>query len=214
MAWQTNSTFVPLQTVTAERMNVINDNLDTLFPYDAANQIAYSTSSTALGVFDALNNKNKGMFSDGTSWSVGLLPAVNARVYNNANQTIPSGIETTLTWNSEYFDTGDYHSIISNTSRFLIPYTGYYWIGVYFYWVSLTSGHCYIKIKSSSSGIALAWDQRGYLPDSAPPIGTLSTIRDLSAGNYVEAIAYQTSGVDIDLHENSSFMITLLGKAY
>lgn len=43
------------------------------------------------------------------------------RLYKSADQTIASGNNDVLTWNSESFDTDALHSTSSNTSRIVIP---------------------------------------------------------------------------------------------
>lgn len=49
MAWSTHPTIVTGQAWTATDQNTyVKGNLDTLFPYNGTNQVAYSTSSTSL----------------------------------------------------------------------------------------------------------------------------------------------------------------------
>lgn len=54
-----------------------------------------------------------------------------ARVYNSANIALTNGSFTTLTYNSERYDSGGCHSTVSNTSRLTVPASegGLYVIG-------------------------------------------------------------------------------------
>ncbi|MBT3316241.1 MAG: hypothetical protein HN390_16695 [Anaerolineae bacterium] len=70
MPWQTPPNFVPLQTLTDTVMNILSDNLDVLFPYTAAGQIALSTAANALGVLDASGNSGKAIVSNGTTFNL------------------------------------------------------------------------------------------------------------------------------------------------
>ena len=49
-----------------------------------------------------------------------------AVVYSSGNQTITSGVQLTILWNTETLDTGGFHSTSTNTGRFTIVTAAYY----------------------------------------------------------------------------------------
>jgi len=57
------------------------------------------------------------------------LAGIRARVTNSSNISIPDNTNTTLTFNTETFDNGGFHSTSVNTERLTIPVDGVYLIG-------------------------------------------------------------------------------------
>ena len=58
------------------------------------------------------------------------------RVFNNANQSIPTGIATVFAFNSERFDTDAMHDNAVNNSRITINTAGKYAIGANIQWAA------------------------------------------------------------------------------
>jgi hypothetical protein len=126
-------------------------------------------------------------------------------------QTIANNTNTALTFDSEFFDTDGFHSTSTNTSRITIPagLGGYYsivttactWdingtgkrgLGIYKNGASLTSS---LEIIPSASI---------YVSNS------LSTVLNLSAGDYIELYAIQTSGGNLIAYlRNQDYPLTV-----
>lgn len=61
---------------------------------------------------------------------------VGVRATASGNQTISADTDTTVTWDTEAYDSDAFHSTASNTSRITIPsgMDGYYWVTVTVRW--------------------------------------------------------------------------------
>jgi len=135
-------------------------------------------------------------------------------LFNNGNQSISNNTFTALTFNSETFDTNTFHDTSSNTSRITIPagYGGKYLIlGIY-------------VMQQNSTGVRLfRFNKNGSILCNTTTVaatsyeisGSLSTIESLSAGDYIEFMAYQDSGTSLnikgDTQPQTVFSISYLG---
>lgn len=116
-----------------------------------------------------------------------------ARVYNNANISLNGAADTTLTYNSERYDTDAYHSTSSNTSRLTVPTGkgGYYHIGAA---VSLTTGTgepSYVQIKlngMTSIAVATVFNNGSF------EAASVSCDYALADADYVEFLVYVQNG--------------------
>jgi hypothetical protein len=151
-------------------------------------------------------------------------PTPQARVYNSGPPTISHNTTTALTFNSERFDHGDLHSTSSNTSRLTAPVAGLYSaapvaglysVGANFRFAANATGQRYGALRVNGSTV-IAEDM--VLPGSAAvlPRLVLSTIWRLAAGDYVEVLAFQTSGGALDVETSSAtspefWMVRLAG---
>lgn len=70
---------------------------------------------------------------------------------NSVGQTANSGSTTTLTFNSEDYDTDSFHSTSSNTSRLTVPSTGYYLVWTKIRVQGNSSGYRYINFRKNGS---------------------------------------------------------------
>ncbi len=115
------------------------------------------------------------------------------RVYHSTNQIIPSGTTTVLNFNSELWDDGAYHDPTINPSRLTLIISGRYMVTANLCW-----NGPYYKISTTHfrvNGIQLiARDQREIDPGNS--CYTLSTIWSFAAGDYVEIIVSQSSGLN------------------
>lgn len=119
------------------------------------------------------------------------------RVYNSTNISIPGVNITVLTFDSERYDTGGLHSTSSNTSRLTCVVPGKYRI----------FGHC--EYTQNGTGIrGLHIYVNGSLSIAETYVSAISTAHQgmtatteyaLAAGDYVELVAYQSSGGNLDV---------------
>jgi hypothetical protein len=133
-----------------------------------------------------------------------LMPAV--RCYNSSAQTITSGTNQVLTFDTNRFDQGTstpQHSTSSNTSRLTCQQAGIYCINGAIDWVQNSTGDrgCYIRLNGTTY-IALDNRQAGSATD---PRQVVSTLYYLSAGDYVELVANQTSGGNLNVVTQSNW---------
>lgn len=114
-----------------------------------------------------------------------------ARVYNSASISLTTAILTTLTFNSERDDTEAIHDTSTNTSRLTCQTAGTYLISGNVRFATNTSGRRMVQIQLNGTTVI------GF--QSVPPTDAqtnilATTLYKLAAGDYVELIAYQSSG--------------------
>lgn len=119
-----------------------------------------------------------------------------ARAFNSAAQTVATSSETALLFDSEEFDTDDYHSTATNTSRLTIPVSGYYSISGSIRFDTNTTGYRQISIRADGTNFLT---RETASPVSGTPtrlnIGIVACY--LAAGSFVELMALQNSGGDL-----------------
>ena len=136
-----------------------------------------------------------------------------ARVYNDANISIPHNVATALTFNSERWDTDTIHSTTTNTGRLTCQTVGLYFI----------SGHVQFPAGSNVASIQIRLNGTTYIARNNDPQTSssarefsVSTCYSLAAGNYVELLAYQNSGGALNVlyagNYSPEFGMTYLGK--
>lgn len=153
----------------------------------------------------------RGIFVAGTASSSELNDCFDpprARVYNSSAISLTSGTDTTVTFNSERWDTATLHSTAVNTSRFTIGSgdEGFYDIGVNLRFASNATGTRQIGlwVNGVTTGTRIALDRRPAV-SGAPTIFQLTSQWQLAAGDYVEVAAFQDSGGALDLEVGAAY---------
>jgi hypothetical protein len=114
------------------------------------------------------------------------------QVTNSVSQSIASGVETNLTFNSETFDTSSYHSTVTNTDRLTVPTTGYYWVYAKITWANNGTGFRYLFFRKNGTGA-------GQTTINMPVSGAgftqyLGLVISATAGDYFDTRVAQLSG--------------------
>ena len=135
-----------------------------------------------------------------------------ARVYNSANLLIPTATLTTLTFDSERYDTDDIHSIIANTDRLTCKTAGKYLIIGEVQWAINAVG--YRRVFFWLNG-AVNIAHISYLPTAWLSGHTISTIYDLAVNDFVVINVEQTSGGNLNVraaaNHSPEFMMQRIG---
>ena len=134
---------------------------------------------------------------------------VGARVYNSAAISIPNNTATILTFNSERYDTDGLHSVSVNTDRLTCTRSGVHLISASIQFAAAAGGRrqLYFVVTPLLGGAAaVAAEQRTPIGVTAADQITISAIYSLSAGDYVQLVAYQNSGgaLNVDAAPNYS----------
>jgi hypothetical protein len=163
------------------------------------NQVLTADSSTATGL------KWATPASGGTTF-------VGASVYKSGNQSIANNTTTTITWDSEDFDTNAFHDNSTNNSRMTIPvgYAGKYSITGLVSWGSSATGYRLVEIFKNGATAGFMWS--GAM--SAYYAVAVIKILNLAEGDYVEIKGYQNSGGNLNAAgtaAESYFQIQYLG---
>ena len=115
-----------------------------------------------------------------------------ARAHNNANQSIPHNTWTALALNSERYDTDTIHDNVTNNSRLTCKTAGVYSSTgcVYFNTGAISWRGIAIRLNGTTFiGAQLFW--------SGAVAGfyfSVATIYKLAVNDYIELLAYQTTG--------------------
>jgi hypothetical protein len=115
------------------------------------------------------------------------------RLYKSADQTIASGNEDVISLNSESYDTDTFHSTVTNNSRVIAPWDGYYKV-VFEANVNADSSHhngsFLMSLRLNAAGSSVGGSQLESLRYSGHATGQGGIIHwqgFLTAGQYVEA---------------------------
>jgi len=119
--------------------------------------------------------------------------------YIASDQTLSNNTSTAINYDTELFDTDAFHNNATNKDRITIPagLGGYYLIVVGAQWNSNSSGYRQITIQKNATSNVMIFDYPG-LSVSNSYIGK-STIFNLTAGDYINAVGYQNSGGNLAL---------------
>lgn len=115
-----------------------------------------------------------------------------ARVYNSADESIATGGDVALTFDTERYDTNGLHSVAANTSRLTAKRAGVYLISAHILWASGTNAPRALTIYlNGATPIAQVYDQMTTATFIAHSIATLY---HLNVNDYVEAMVHQNTG--------------------
>lgn len=135
------------------------------------------------------------------------------RVYNDAAITVSTATDTALTFNSERYDNGGLHSTSSNTSRITVGRAGKYLIIGNATYAANGTGVRYLSIRLNG---ATYIGEMAILPSASNSLTLIvTTIYHLAASDYVELLAYQNSGGNLNIaatgNTTPEFMVQFLG---
>lgn len=139
----------------------------------------------------------------GDAYVVGVMGAPagppRCRAYRAADQTVASGVITALAFDSERFDSHGMHDPTTNNSRLTCRLDGVY-AGVFtVYWQASGTGERWLWFRLNGGATAL-----GVI--ASPPQASVGAVTiqqcvlppyRLVAGDYVECVAFQSSGGDL-----------------
>lgn len=131
------------------------------------------------------------------------LEAKSARVYHDVDQSIPDGVNTALSFNSERWDTDDIHNTVTNNNRLTCNTAGKYLLIGQIVFAIDANGNRGIVIRLNGVTSLARIKQVGVA--RIPPALVVSTIYDLSVGDYVELLGFQTSGDVLDVSSTGNY---------
>lgn len=127
------------------------------------------------------------------------------RVRHNANQTLTTGVDLTILFNTEELDTtGNMHSTSVDTSKIVVPTAGLYHItGTVEIGSSAAGSKRYVYIQVNGTTVIAITS----MPFSAGAVswGNVSTTKKLAAGDYLQLKAHQDSGGNLTLFTDGEF---------
>jgi hypothetical protein len=125
------------------------------------------------------------------------------RVYNSAAISLTTGVPTVVTFNSERWDTDTIHSTSSNTGRLTCSTAGVYQIFATVEFAANATGQRSLALRRTG-GVTV-----GYTVVDAAAAGvtalTISVQDILAVNDYVELLATQTSGGNLNVDSATSW---------
>lgn len=122
----------------------------------------------------------------------------NVRVFNSANQSIANNTVTAVTYNSERWDTDTMADLGVNNTRITIQTDGYYLVTFSGRWATQAGGTRLFSIRLN--GVTLiGTTQLESVGGSTNVRQEVSTTYSFTAGDFIEVVAFQTSGVAVNL---------------
>jgi hypothetical protein len=118
-----------------------------------------------------------------------------ARVYNSADLTISTGVETALTFNSERYDYGGLHDPASNPSRLTAQKAGVYIISASILWASGAAGARGLYLKKNGATLIAQEFERHAATDYCAQ--AIATVYKLAANDYVQVIVIETGAATL-----------------
>jgi hypothetical protein len=139
----------------------------------------------------------------GTTLSVNSRPVIMAgcRVVRTAVQTFTTGAAAVIAFTAERFDTDTFHDNVTNNSRLTVPagLGGTYLIAAHVEFAANATGQRQLRIVLNNTSSLARQDA---VPQAAgiPTSMSLATVALLVAGDYVELVALQSSGGNLDVN--------------
>lgn len=179
---------------------------------------AHTASATTATILRAQEGTSAASHSNGASWvhaptAKDIAPAfIGCRLRQSGTQNIATSTEVIILFDTEDFDTHGFHSTASNTGRITIP-TGM--AGKYLFVAALS-------YSSNATGTRQGWFRKNGTTSQTADLRSASSadqtimniteIIDLVATDYIELLAWQTSGsTRTTTIEYTRFSCTYLG---
>lgn len=163
------------------------------------NQVLTADSSTATGL----------------KWASSTASFVGASIYDsNATQSISNNTYTTITFNSEFFDTDSYHSTSTNTGRITIPSgkAGKYLFTYYVTFDTNGTGSRRATLLKNGTDYITFFGTGAF--SSFRTVASQAVICNLAVGDYVELQVYQNSGGSLNVVKNDAPNATQVDVQY
>jgi hypothetical protein len=115
------------------------------------------------------------------------------QVYKSAAQSIPNATFTFVNFDSEFVDDKNQHDNVTNNTRITFATAGAYVIGWQMVWANFPGGDRLAQLRvSGGSDYAISIIPRDASFGTAPSTGV--DIHVMAANDYIEMLAYQSSG--------------------
>jgi hypothetical protein len=135
----------------------------------------------------------------GLKWASAASSFKGVRLVKTTGQATSTGAWTAITYDTETYDTDAFHSTSSNTSRITIPtgLAGYYLIYANIAWAANGSGQRGVKIYQNGSQDR--WKQFQAANGGYGNFLTVADVYYLGVTDYIEIVAYQDSGGNLNV---------------
>ena len=129
------------------------------------------------------------------------MPATGCRIRRTTNQLIANSTETAISFDVEDFDQGNMADLAAQPTRITIATAGIYLVGGWNAWAANTAGDRAIRVIKNGEAVADGIVQQDSpAPNGAgvEPTRALNTIFKFAAGDYIELVIVQSSGINLN----------------
>lgn len=170
----------------------------------AKGELVIGTGTDASGILSVGANDTvltaDSSTSTGLKWAApGGATAQAVALENSTDATLTTGVYTTITWNTETFDTDGFHSTVTNTGRITIPVglAGKYMFYFLGYVNPGATGDFVAKFQLNGND-RNRWAHK--IVSGEPFSPQLSEVFSLSENDYVEVLCYQNTGGNLSMN--------------
>jgi hypothetical protein len=135
----------------------------------------------------------------------GIVIQLGCRVYNSATRNLSTNNLAALLWDTNLTDTDGMHSTTSNTSRIYANWTGWYHIQATVAWDTSGGSTGYRQLQILLNGVTTIATAAATPASGGACQMSVSCDRYFTAGDYVEIMAYQNSGVTLAIAPTSEY---------
>jgi hypothetical protein len=148
-------------------------------------------------------------YYSGSAWTA-VAGATFAGCYltKSAAQSLSNATDTAITWDTESFDVGSYHSVATNTSRITIPAgkAGYYLLNAQLLYGANATGNRVISVRKNGSNISVTPPgYGGNITITGASVIYQTSIVSAAVADYFEIFGSQSSGGALNVHGNELF---------
>ena len=135
-----------------------------------------------------------------------------ASVTKTAVQSISNATFTTLTWNSETYDTNTFHDNSTNNYRITVPSgkAGYYLVSGIILFGANGTGNRLMELRKNGSAVNYVFSETPATASNGTGLN-MSYVINLAVADYLELAAYQTSGGALNVDAESNWQVSFLG---
>jgi hypothetical protein len=140
---------------------------------------------------------------------------VGVSAYLSSNQTISNNTFAAISWNAEYYDTDNFHSLSTNTSRLTVPSGkgGKYLITGSISWAANATETRTVTIYKNGSIVNYLDQMMAVTTSQRRTVQAYNIVIDLVATDYIEIFVWQTSGGNLDVTSDFD-LITSVQMSY
>jgi hypothetical protein len=143
----------------------------------------------------------------GAAWVEMTFSPVMSRAHASANQSLTTATDTALSWDTNDFDVGGIHETVTHPTRFTAPVDGIYLMTAYIQFAAAANGSRMAAIRKNGvgGGVYVAASNALTVGTITKSQRSVSAAVALSAGDYLEAIAFQDCGVNLNAEATVSY---------
>jgi hypothetical protein len=134
----------------------------------------------------------------------GIVAPLGCRIYNSATANLTTNSEHTCTWDTNLTDNDGMHSTTTNTDRIYMNWDGFYQVKATIGWdTSNSTGDRRVRVMLN--GTTEIGRVEGPPTTGGACCQTVTVDRHFAAGDYIQILAFQNSGVTLAIAPNSEF---------